>query len=108
MTETLLTPNDKKRLEEYESKTDVELALLSVYQGDGIDSKNRAALAKYVLDRRNAEIRDGREERTLKIAEEAKNATIKQACWAQWSAVIGIVALIVAAFPYIKEMVAIN
>ncbi|TAK62564.1 hypothetical protein [Methylobacter sp.] len=98
-----LTSNEQQWLKEYESKSDVELALLSVYTGPGIDSPNRAALAKYVLDRRNAEIRDGREERTLqqaeralKISEEAKNAAVKQARWAVWASVIAVVAVIVS------------
>lgn len=98
-----LTPNEQEWLKEYESKSDVDLALLSTYTGLGTDSLNRAALAKYVLDRRNAEIRDGREERTLqqaeralKISEEAKNAAVKQARWAVWASAIAVVAAIVS------------
>jgi len=98
-----LTPNNQQWLKDYESKSDVELVLLSVYTGPGLDSPNRAALAKYVLDRRNAEIRDGREERTLqqaeralKISEDAKNAAVKQARWAMWAVVIATVAAIVS------------
>lgn len=104
-----LTPNELQLLKAYESKSDVELALLSIYTGPGIDSPNRAALAKYVLDRRNAEIRDGREERilqqaerALKISEEAKNAAVKQARWAVWASVIAVVAAIVSVAGLLK------
>jgi len=96
-----LSPQEQQWLKEYESRSDVELALLSVYTGIGIDSRNRAALANYVLERRNAEIRDGREERTLmhaeralKISEEAKDAAVQQARWAQCAAIISLAALI--------------
>jgi len=98
-----LSQRDQQWLKEYEDKSDVELALLAVYTGPNSDSPSRAAIAKYVLDSRAAKIRDGREERTLqqaekalKIAEEAKNATVKQAHWAIWATVISVVAAIVA------------
>lgn len=105
-----LNPNEQQWLKEYESKSDAELALLSIYTGSELDSLNRAALAKYVLDRRNAEIRDGREERTLQqaeraldISEKAKDAAVKQARWAMWMAVIAAVSAIVsAAAAYLK------
>jgi hypothetical protein len=41
-----LTSNEQQYLKDYESKSDVELALLSVYTGSGKDSLNRAALAE--------------------------------------------------------------
>lgn len=104
-----LTPTDLQRLKEYEAKTDVELALLAVYTGPYTDSPTRAALAKYVLDRRNAEIRDGREERTLQqaeraldISEKAKNAAVKQARWAVWAAGISVISAIVSTAAYLK------
>lgn len=104
-----LTPKEQLWLEEYESKSDAELALLSIYTGPGLDSPNRAALAKYVLDRRNAEIRDGREERTLQqaeraleISEKAKDAAVKQARWAVWAAVIATVSLIISVAASLK------
>lgn len=102
-----LTPNEQKWLKDYESKSDVELALLSIYAGSGNDSPNRAALAKYVLDRRNAGIRDGREERTLqqaeralKISEEAKNAAVKQARFAVLAGIIAIFSALVSIFDH--------
>lgn len=98
-----LTQTEKQWLKEYETKSDVELSLLSVYTGPNTDSHNRAALARFLLERRNAEIRDGREERTLKqaeealkISEEAKNAAVKQARWAAWAAVISLLAIVVS------------
>lgn len=104
-----LTPYEQQCLKDYESKSDVELALLSVYSGPGLDSLNRAALAKYVLDLRNAEVRDGREERTfansehaLEIAEDAKNAAVKQARWAMWAVVISVIAVIVSVAGILK------
>lgn len=104
-----LSLKEQQWLKEYESKSDAELALLSIYTDPGLDSPNRAALAKYVLDRRNAEIRDGREERTLQqaeraleISEEVKDAAVKQARWAVLAVVIATVSAIVSAAAYVK------
>ena len=111
-----LTPNEASWLKEYESLPDAELALLSEYSGHGIDSKNRAALARYELARRSSAIRDGREERTLaiseraltvaeeanRIASEAKNATAAQARWAMWAVMIAIVSAIVSVVVFLS------
>lgn len=111
-----LTANEESWLKEYEFLPDAELALLSEYSGPGIDSPNRAALARYELVRRSAAIRDGREERTLSISEraltvseeanriasEAKNATAAQARWTMWAVIIAIVSAIVSVIVFLS------
>ncbi|MDX5936766.1 hypothetical protein [Acidithiobacillus thiooxidans] len=101
-----LKPQEQSWLHEYRGKSDEELALLSVYNGPGLDSPNRAALARHILDCRHAKIRDEREEkifqqaeRALKISNETARATSKQALLAMLAIIISLAS---AAALYLK------
>lgn len=107
-----LSPQHIAWIKEYESLPDPELALLSEFSGEGRDSPDRAALARYVLNKGSSLIRDGREERTLKIAEEANSiarseaaAALRSARYAMYAAIIATVSAVYSAKDFILALI---